>query len=191
MGLTPEQMGAAIIANLPKRTGRTLEEWVALVKSEGPQTQKEQVQWLKSAHGLGHVQAQVVAGEANKRSDYVPLTAQELLDGQYSERKAQLRPIYDRLAKEMESLGSDVVLDPRKTYVSATRRRQFAVIQPSTGTRVDLGLALPGVAPAGRLESAPSSLGSERITHRVVLTSPEEVDGEVIDWIKAAYELDG
>lgn len=191
MGLTPEQMGAAIIANLPKRTGRTLEEWVEILKSQGPQIPKEQVQWLKSAHGLGHVQAQIVAGEANKRSDYVPLTAQELLDGQYSGRKAHLRPVYDRLAREMESLGGDVVLDPRKTYVSVSRRRQFAVIQPSTGARVDLGLALPGVVPAGRLESAPSSLGSERVTHRVVLTSPEEVDGEVIDWIRAAYELDG
>ena len=77
----------------------------------------------------------------------------------------------------------------RKTYVTLIRRRQFGIIQASTKTRIDLGLVLPDVAPKGRLEPS-SGLGSDRITHKVVLSKPTDVDDEVTRWIKVAYEAD-
>lgn len=43
MALTPEQMGDAIIRNLPENTGRSLEEWMEYVKKNGPSEKKEQV----------------------------------------------------------------------------------------------------------------------------------------------------
>jgi hypothetical protein len=106
---------------------------------------------------------------------------------QYAGAKAALRPIYDRHAEAATALGSDVTLEPRKTYVALVRGRQFGLIQPSTKSRVDLGLKLPGVEPTERLQAA-GNFGSGQITHRVALTSESEVDGEVLGWLKAAYE---
>jgi hypothetical protein len=187
--MTPEEMRAAVVGNLTRKTGRTLEQWVELVRTEGPDTRKERVAWLKENHWLGHVQAAVVADQADRPDEYVSPSAEELLAAQYAGMKSVLRPIYDRLAAVVAALGSDAALEPRKTYVSLIRCRQFGIIQPSTRTRVDLGLVLPGVEPAGRLQPA-GSLGSERLTHRVALSWAEAVDEEVIGWLRRAYESD-
>jgi predicted transport protein len=109
------------------------------------------------------------------------------LAAQYAGPKAALRPIYDRLAALAQQLGGDVTLDPRKTYVSLARQRQFGVIQPSTRTRVDLGLKLPGVAPTDRLLAA-GGFGSGNVTHRVALASLDDIDDQLIGWIRSAYE---
>ncbi len=77
----------------------------------------------------------------------------------------------------------------RKTYVSLVRKRQFGAIQPSTTDRVDLGLVLPGVEPTGRLE-ATTTVGGGRVTHRIALRSPKDVDAEVRRWLKVAYDRD-
>jgi hypothetical protein len=106
---------------------------------------------------------------------------------QYAGAKAALRPIYDRLAEAATALGSDVTLEPRKTYVALARGRQFGLIQPSTKSRIDLGLKLPGVEPTARLQAA-AGFGSGQITHRVALTSAADVDDEVLGWLKAAYK---
>src|SRR3989440_12677626 len=41
------------IGELKQKTGRTLEEWLKLIKKEGPPTEKERREWLKESHGLG------------------------------------------------------------------------------------------------------------------------------------------
>ena len=37
----------------PKKTGRSLEEWLALTRNSGPPTEKERREWLKKEHKLG------------------------------------------------------------------------------------------------------------------------------------------
>jgi hypothetical protein len=184
-------MRAAIIGNLPAKTGRALEEWVELVRSEGPQGRRERIAWLKSQHGLGHGQAQVVVAEAEQGPGYTPPTSEQLLDGQYAAGKAQLRRIYDRVAEVVREVAPGAELEPRQTYVTLSRSlRQFGVVQPTTLKRVDLGLRLLGVQPHGRLQEA-GSVGSAQITHRIALTSPEDVDDEVRRWLVAAYDQAG
>ncbi len=186
MPRTPEEMAAAIAKNLPAKTGRTLEEWVALARASGMPAHMQRVEWLKREHGLGHSTASLIARLSLQSEDYVPPTVDETLEAQYADARAGLRPTYDRLAEFITALGPDVVVEPRRTYMAFRRRVQFAVVQASTKSRVDLGLALHGVEPAGRLQPA-GSLGSERITHRVALASPEDADDEVIGWLRAAY----
>jgi len=101
-----------------------------------------------------------------------------------------LRPCYDRRFAAISALGEDVEPGPRGTYVSFGRPKQFALVQPSTRTRVDLGLRLPGVAAGDRLLDA-GSFGSGNITHKVGLSSPEQVDAEVEAWLRAAYDARG
>ena len=66
------------------------------------------------------------------------------------------------------------------------RSKQFGLIQPSTKTRVDLGLNLKDIPPQGRLEASGSF--NAMVSHRVRLNEPGDVDDEVKGWLKAAYE---
>jgi hypothetical protein len=112
---------------------------------------------------------------------------EDAVEAQYAGGKAALKPVYQRLVRMARGFGSDVDLAPRKSYVGLTRGKMFAVIKPSTRTRLDLGLKLKGKVASGRLQAAPG-FGSGSITHKVALTSLEEVDDELLEWMKEAYE---
>jgi hypothetical protein len=188
MAKSPEEMLTSMIANLPEKTGKSLEEWLAIVKASGLEKHGEVVKHLKGEHGLTHGYANLVAHEA-KRSDSPPIAEDDLVAAQYAGPKSALKPIYDALLKRVESLGDEVEVAPKKTYVSLRRSKQFALIQPSTRTRVDLGIQLKGVPPTSRLESSGSF--NAMVSHRVRLSSVEEVDGEVAAWLRQAYDAAG
>jgi len=187
MPKSPKEMIDAIARNLPAKTGRTYEQWVDLTKKEGPATRKERIAWLKSKHGLGTVTATFIAAEAEGRSiagEYADEGV--LLDGMFAGDKAPLRPLYDEVVKMARKLGRDVDLTVCKTYVGFRRSKQFAIVKPGRG-RLDLGLVLPEIKPGGRLEK-PGSIGNDRMTHRVGVAAKKEIDAEVRQWLKAAYE---
>ena len=104
---------------------------------------------------------------------------------QYAGPKAGLRPIYDAVIKAVQSLGKDVEVSPKKTYVSLRRSKQFAIVQPSTRTRVDLGINLKGEPAGGRLEASGSF--NAMVSHRVRLEKPADVDRDVKAWLKKAF----
>lgn len=181
---------ALMTANLKEKTGRDLDEWKAVLTEAGmleaPPGKK--VSWLKETHGVTHVYAQVIGWMSVRPDDYEAPTFESIVGAQYSGKKAPLRPIFERLYAAATALGSDVTTEPCQGYVPLIRKRQFAAIQPSTQTRVDLGLRLPGIEPAGRLQPS-KGVGGGSITHKIALTSLEEADEEVLGWMKQAYEL--
>jgi len=85
------------------------------------------------------------------------------------------------------ALGDNVELAPKKGYLSLRRRKQFAMIQPSTASRVDVGLILGDMKPAGRLETAKGF--NALFSHRVRLTSVADVDTPLVGWLALAYQL--
>jgi len=110
--------------------------------------------------------------------------AEELIAGQYRDRP-RLAPALDAVLAALPALGP-VTVQARKTCVTlATPRRVFAVVQPTTKSRVDLGLRLEHERPGGRLLAA-RDLGAATV--RIALTQPEDVDAEVLDWLRRAYE---
>jgi hypothetical protein len=109
-----------------------------------------------------------------------------MVDAQYAGAKAGLRPIYERLVSEAGKLGDDAVLEVRRSYVGLARRRAFAAIVPAASDRVDLGLRLPEVAPTARLEGRGAGGGS--LDRRVALRSVDDVDAEVLGWLRQAHE---
>lgn len=187
-----------IIDNLPERTGRSMEEWVALVESEGPVGEEERRAWLKTEHGLGGTTAWMIAersvGKGDEGTDaeaYLRI-APKYVDEMYAGPKAALRPIHDALVDIGRSLGEDVKVSPATTIVPLYRKHVFAEIKPSTQTRIDLGLALKkaeGSLPERLIDTGGAKKG-DRITHRIPLASIEEVDEEVGKWMQVAYELD-
>jgi Domain of unknown function (DUF5655) len=101
--------------------------------------------------------------------------------------KASLRSIHDQIVKLARKLGKDVVVMPCKTYVSLWRKQQFAIVKPTTRTRVDLGFTLLDVKLRGRLEAVRKAAG-DRISHVIKLESPKEIDEEVKCWLSEAYK---
>ena len=55
--------------NIETRTGRPFDEWVALVGASGKAKHGEIVAWLKSEHGFGHGDANLVALTALRGPD--------------------------------------------------------------------------------------------------------------------------
>jgi hypothetical protein len=182
MPKSPEEMAAAMIANMKEKTGKTLEQWIKIADGSGAKKHGEIVKLLKSDHGMTHGFANLVAHKTLK-SDAGSATT-DLVAAQYAGPKAALKPIYDALIRAAEGCG-DIEIAPKKAYVSLRRSKQFAIIQPSTKTRVDLGLKLPDEPAGGRLEAAGS--WNSMVSHRVRLEEPEDVDDDVKAWLKKAW----
>ncbi len=106
----------------------------------------------------------------------------------FSGKRAALRPVYDRLLALALSLGKDVKACPGKTIVPLYREHVFAQIKPATNTRIDLGLALGGTKPTGRLIDTGGFAKKDRITHRIEISSIKDIDAEVTRWLKKGYE---
>ena len=170
---------------LLEKTGKPLEHWVEVVKKSKLEKHKAIMDFLKQEHGFTHGFANFVAHKS-KKSDAASIDDQDLLTNQYK-GKEHLKPIYEKLIAAIDKFGNDIIKTPKKDSVSIIRKRQFALIKPATKTRVDLGLKLKGKPTEGRLGN--SGPFGAMCTHRVQLTSPEEVDAEVIAWVKEAYEM--
>ena len=185
MAKSPDEMAASMVANLKEKTGKTLDQWLKLVGKAKLAKHGEIVKWLKSEHGITHGYANLVAHKALS-SDAGSADAGDLVSAQYTGDKAALRPIYDALIKMVSGLGKDVEIAPKKTYVSIRRSKQFALIQPSTKTRVDVGIQLKGVKPEGRLEKSGSF--NAMVSHRVRVEDKKQVNAELKQWLKQAYD---
>ena len=160
-----DEMEAKMTANIAKKTGQPLEVWIKVVKKEGITKHNEIIKFLKSEHAFTHGYANFVALKARQPAGQAAPAADELVDNQYSSDKADLRPIYEAIIAAVKDFGDDVEIAPKKAYVSLRRSKQFSLIQPSTKTRVDVGIILKGTAPEGRLE--PSGSFNSMCSHRV------------------------
>lgn len=185
MAKSPEEMTASMIENLKAKTGKSLEQWVAIAKKAKLAKHGEIVGFLKSEHELGHGYANLVA-QKTLAGDAPEPGGDQLVNAQYAGAKAGLRPIYDALMAAVGKFGSDVEVSPKKTYVSLRRNKQFGLIQPSTATRVDVGINLKGTPSAGRLEASGSF--NAMVSHRVRLEDKAGVDRELIGWLRKAYD---
>ncbi len=173
---------------LLKKTGQPLGYWVEIVRKEKFEKHGEILKFLKSEHDFTHGFANFVAHKA-RESDAASQDADELVTNQYAKGKEHLKPIYEKLRKDIAKLGKDIEFVPKKASVSCRRKYQFALIQPSTKTRIDLGLKLKGKDTGERLEG--SGPFGAMCTHRVQLTEIKQVDKELLAWISEAYEKAG
>jgi hypothetical protein len=181
---------------LPAKTGRSLDEWLELVKASRVRDEKECRAWLKDVHELPTNTAYRIAERshgkgADMASPEAYLKAAEgYVDALFAGGKAPLRPIYDELLMLCLSLGPDAKACPCQTMVPLYRKHVFAQIKPATARRIDLGLALGGRLATGRLIDTGGYAKKDRITHRIAISAAAEIDGEVRQWLQTAYEED-
>lgn len=173
-----------MIDNMPEKTGRSLEEWKALMKTKSFSKHSEAVSFLKKEHSVTHGFANTIVA-LSKDEGKAP---DDLVASQY-QGKESLQPIYAKIVATVREFGDDVKITPKKTEVSLERKRKFAVIKPATKTRIDLGLKLGDTPTTDRLEN--SGPFGTMCTHRVRLTDAEQVDAQLKQWLKDAYEMNG
>ena len=180
------------LANIQKRTGKSVDQLVAIVKTSGLAKHGEMVAMLKDKLGMGHGDANTIVHMANKSAqvfaDAPSATGASGTDAEldriYTGPKAALRPIHEKVMASVSAFGPFEIA-PKKAYLSLRRAKQFAMVGPATNTRVEVGLNMKGVKPTTRLEQLPAG---GMCQYRVKLTSPAEVDAELVAWIRAAYD---
>ncbi len=170
-----------MIDNMPEKTGKSLEEWFEVLKANSFSKHSEAVKFLKTEHQVTHGFANTIVALSKKED----AGEDDLVAAQY-QGKESLLPIYKSLITFVETLGEDVTITPKKGSVSIIRKRQFILIKPATKTRIDLGFKLKDKPITARLEN--SGPFGTMCTHRVRLSDVSEVDSELKDWIKEAYE---
>ena len=173
-----------MIRNLEERTGRSLDQWVKTARATKVPKHRELLNLLKTEHGLTHGYANLVALKALAGDDEP--NQGDLIETQYGGAKTALRPVYDELIAAMKKFGDDVEISPKKAYVSVRRKKQFAIIQPSTASRIDVGLNLKGTKATDRLE--PSGSFNAMVSHRVRIATKKDIDKELIAWLRQAYD---
>ncbi len=177
------------LKNIQTKTGKTLDEMSALMQNSGLSKHGEIRDLFKRDLGLGH-------GDANALAHFVlksagPWTAEasaatpnSVLDEIYSGAKAALRPIHDKLMAAIDDFG-DFEIASKKGYVSLRRKKQFAMIGPATAGRVEVGINMKGVTASERLVEQPTG---SMCNYKVKVTAADEVDDQLLGWIKQAFE---
>src|SRR5436190_21385055 len=112
MATSPEEAMASMIANLPAKTGKSMDEWLAIAAKSGKAKHGEIVKYLKAEHGLTHGYANQVALRAVAAANPEP-AGHDPVAAQYAGDKAALRPIYDALLKAVRAFGADGDVFPK------------------------------------------------------------------------------
>lgn len=179
---SPEEMADKMRANVVEKTGRSVDDWMVVLRRADLEKHGEMVKLLKAEHGVTHGFANLIVHDFRAMGGDGAGTPDPIVE-QYSGKKEHLRPVYDAIMARVEGLGDDVEVSPKKAYVSLRRSKQFATVGPATNSAVEVGLNMKGHPGTDRLLT-----GKGMVTHRVRLGSPEEVDDELVGWIGTAYE---
>jgi hypothetical protein len=180
------------LKNIQTKTGKTLDELSALVRNSGLTKHGEIREMLKRDLGLGHGDANTLVHYALQSDGERAAQAKEqTIDGVvaeiYTGPKAALRPIHDQVMAAIVQFG-EFETAPKKGYLSLRRKKQFAMVGPATNTRVEVGLNAKGLPANPRLIEQPAG---GMCNYKVKITAADEVDDELIGWIRQAYDSAG
>lgn len=183
-----DKAAQTMIENLYKNTGKTLDQWMQVVRRENFEKHGQILKFLKEQHSFTHGFANLVAMKAREADAGSVENKDDLLDQQYK-GKEHFRSLYEQIIAETGKFPGEFEIAPKKAYVSLRRKKQFATLQPATKTRFEIGINLRGQEASGKLTAITSA--SAMCSHKINITRIEEIDQEVLDWIRAAYEKAG
>lgn len=185
-GLTERQQKwfASVQASLERDTGKTIDQWVEIVRRDCHETKpKARVDWLREHHGLGVNRAAHILSVAFPQAGGWD-------DADTLRQALWTDPASTAILEAIEAAVADfpgLVTGQRKAFTAWSNKVQFAAARPVKGGAVSLGLALaPDVSP--RLSEPKNESWSERLKAKLALASPAEVDDEVRALLKAAWE---
>jgi hypothetical protein len=183
----PDKALATQLANIESRTGKSVAEIAALIRASGLVKHGEVRKMLQDTLSLGYGDANTLVHVATKSAEELRPDPAEALDTIYAGKKAELRGIHDRFMAEVNRFGPFEIA-PKKTYLSLRRKKQFAMVGPATQTRVEVGINATGVTATERLTAMPAG---SMCKYKVNLTDADDVDAELMGWVKQAYDEAG
>ena len=182
-------------ALLLRKTGRDVAFWAGQARSAGIQNDAQLRAWMRDEHGVTGYAQYAVSWELFGYPEFMLRNADELIDGQYASHP-QLRPIADAILA-WASATDGVEIQMRKGYISLhSPRRKFAQVTRTTNTTVDVTLRLDiqgldaaglGAAAGGRLEAV-KVRADDPFSRRIRLTTPDQVDEEMLEILAMALE---
>lgn len=176
------------LKNIQTRTGKTLEELYSIYKSSGLVKHGEVRAMFIKEFNMGYGDAVMLASYLLKSNGDVSGKVEvedpdQAVSQIYTGAKALLRPIHDEIMRRINGFGEFEIL-PKKGYLSLRRKRQFAMVGPATNSRIEVGLNMKNIPPTNRLEQSPPG---GMCQYKVKITSLSEVDDELVEWIKIAF----
>ncbi|MCF1744852.1 DUF4287 domain-containing protein [Paradevosia shaoguanensis] len=178
----------AYLDTIKEKTGKGPSDFIALARAKGflePGTKATQiVDWLKDEYDLGRGHAMAIVAIL-KDSQTPRGSVDERIEKLFSGSKAGWRETYEGLLNRLSSLG-EIGTGPTDTYVSLLRgKKKFAILQPGAA-HLDIGIKRKDEPATERFAEAGS--WNAMVTHRVRVTDAREIDAEVMDWLKKAFE---
>ena len=186
--MDPEEAMKTMIDNLKKNTGKTLEEWIVILKAQKLEKHGQMIKFLKTEHGLTHGFANMIAHKTRGSDAGSVEDKDSLIEAQYK-GKEHFKPLYEKLMAEILTFGDDIEIAPKKAYVSLRRKKQFALLQAATKTRFEISLNIKNQEGSGCLEVV--NKANSMCSHIIKIKGEEQLTQEVFDWIKKAYENAG
>lgn len=191
---TVDQAIDSQLRNIVEKHGKSLPEWMAIIAQSGKTKHNDIISFLKSDHGMSHGNANRLAlvfreSQASTTEQPSESAPADPIAAIYEGKKAPLKPVHDALVEAITQFGADIEIAPKKGYVSLRRKKQFAMIQPTTASRIDVGIILKGEPATERLES--SAGFNDMFTHRVRVSTTADVDQQLTTWLKQAYDAAG
>jgi len=183
---------ATMIKNIEAKTGKTMEQLAQDIRKSGLAKHGEIRAMLMERYGLGHGAANAAVHLALKSDGESAAAARGMSEGDvlaeiYTGKKADLRPVHDRVLELLAKLG-DFEVAPKKGYVSYRRKKQFAMVGPKTNTAVEIGFGAKSLPAHPRLKEMPPN---SMCRYTVRVGSPAEVDADVRAWLEASYHEAG
>ena len=179
----------AYLDNIKAQTGKSPEDFRVLAEKKG--LLKEGVKtgqivlWLKNDFGLGHGHAMAIVLTLKSATE-PKTTRSENIAKHFSGGKAKWRESYDQLLASLHEFGPDILESPTDTYISLLRKgKKFAIVQV-TSERMDIGIKLKSRPATSRFTAA--GTWNAMVTHRVQISTPAQIDEEVLGWLKQAYD---
>ncbi len=183
-----DQAEKTMLENLHKNTGKTLKQWIEIVNKQNFEKHGQIITFLKEKYSFTHGFANLVAHKSKGSDAGSVENKDKLIEKQYK-GKEHFLPLYNTLLKEIKKFGKDIEIAPKNAYVSLRRKKQFAILQPAAKTRFEIGLNLKGQKPKGKLEVITKA--NSMCSHKIDLAELKDVNKEIVDWIKLAYDNAG
>jgi|SRR5581483_2587568 len=179
----------AYLDTIKAKTGKDPDYFLAIAKEKGllnPTIQISKIiEWLAKDYGLGHGHAMSLI-VTFKDATLPKETIDEQLAKHFSGNRAAWKQPYGELRDTVTAFGNDVSVKLGGTYISLLRSgRKFAIVQ-ITGSHMDIGIKRKNAATTERFRLA--GPWNSMVTHRVQITDPDQIDQEVISWLRAAYD---
>jgi hypothetical protein len=187
-----EQAYETQLKNIQTKTGKSLEQLTQVIQNSGLAKHSEIRSMLIDKFGLGYGDANTLAhfarnSEGERAAKAKGLSAEDVLDEIYTGPKETLRPIHEEVLRRIHTFG-DFEIAPKKGYISLRRKKQFAMVGPATKSQVEIGINVKNLPPSTRLaEQPPGSM----CNYKLRLSSIEEVDDEIMSWLRQAYDQSG